>query len=61
MATLDPGAAPRLTQKWIDRVAAEYGQELQVTVEAIQAVRLLIRLCQTALQEGLDVVHTWYL
>jgi len=61
VAALDEAAAPELTAEWIKRVGAEYGQQFDVTPDAVRAVGELIRLCRTAVSEGLEVVHTWYL
>ena len=61
VARADDGRAPHLAAEWIKRVGAEYGETLEVSPEAVQAVGELIRLCQLAAQQGLDVVFTWSL
>ncbi len=61
VARADEKAAPELAAAWIQRVGAVYGEEFAVTPEAVRAVRELVRLCRLATQEGLEVVHTWYL
>ena len=53
--------APELAAEWIRLVGAEYDQQFDVTPDAVRAVGELIRLCRTAVSEGLAVVHTWYL
>jgi hypothetical protein len=61
VAAADEADAPGLAAEWIERVAAECGRQLAVTPEAVRAVSNLIRLCQLAKREDLDVVHAWYL
>jgi len=61
IAAVDEAFAPDLAAEWIRRVGAEYGQQFDVTPDAVRAVGELIRLCRTAVSEGLAVVHTWYL
>src|SRR5262249_25551990 len=48
VAKTDEGAAPDLTALWVKRVGEEYGQELEVTADAVRAVRELISLCRLA-------------
>jgi hypothetical protein len=60
-AMIDEGAAPDVAAEWIRRVGLEYGQQLAITADAVRAVQALIRLCRLAMQEELEVVHTWYL
>jgi hypothetical protein len=55
------GLAADLATEWMNRVGAEYGETLEVSPEAVQAVGELIRLCQMAVKEKLDVVFTWSL
>jgi hypothetical protein len=61
VAGADDGQAPDLAAEWIKRVGAEYGETLDVSPEAVQAVGELIRLCRLAAKEKLDVVFTWSL
>jgi hypothetical protein len=61
IAALSETAAPELAAKWIGRVGAECGQELEVTSDAVRAVQELVRLCKLAVRDGVEVVHTWYL
>lgn len=61
VAAVDESTTHTLTAEWIRRVGEDCGQQLTVTGEAIQAVGDLIRLCQLAVQDGLEVVHTWSL
>lgn len=61
VASANEANAPALTAEWIKRVGAECGEQLGVTVEAVRAVGELIRLCQQAVREELEVVHTWSL
>ena len=61
VAATDQAAAEELATAWIGRIGDEYGQQLDVTPEAVMAVRSLINLCQVAVRENFDVVHTWYL
>ena len=58
VAGADDARAPALAAEWIQRVGAEYGEALDVSPEAVQAVGELIRLCQLATKERLDVVFT---
>jgi hypothetical protein len=50
-----------LADEWVAAVGKEYGQQYEVTPDAIRAVGELVRLCQLAEQENLAVVHTWHL
>ncbi len=61
VAAADETAAAELAAAWVQRVGAEWGQQLEVTPDAVRGVADLIRLCRTAVNERLDVVHTWYL
>ena len=61
VAAVDDAAVPELAAEWMRLVGDEYGQQYEVTPDAIRAVSELIRLCRTALTERLAVVHTWYL
>jgi hypothetical protein len=61
VAGCDDSAASELTEEWINRVGANCGLELAVTLDAVRAVEDLIHLCQLAKRANLDVVHTWYL
>jgi len=61
VAAVDDGAAPELAAEWVKRVGAEHGEKLDVTPDAVRSVGELIRLCRTAVNEHLAVVHTWYL
>ena len=61
IAATDQTTAEEITSAWIGRIADECGQQLDVTTEAVTAVRLLINLCRVAVRENVDVVHTWYL
>jgi hypothetical protein len=61
VAGADDGRAPHLAAEWMKRVGAEYGETLEVSPEAVQAVGELIRLCRLAVKERLDVVFTWSL
>jgi hypothetical protein len=61
VAAADEAAAPQLAAEWIARVGAACGKQLAVSPEAVRAIGELIRLCRAAAQQGMDVVHTWYL
>ena len=61
VAQTEEAWATELASEWIKRVGAEYGQQLELTPEAVRAVQELIRLSRLAIREGVDVVHTWYL
>jgi|HubBroStandDraft_6_1064221.scaffolds.fasta_scaffold11914_6 hypothetical protein len=61
VAGADGKQASDLAAEWIKRVGAEYRETLEVSPEAVQAVGELIRLCQLAAKEKLDVVFTWSL
>jgi hypothetical protein len=61
VAAADGAAAPEMAAAWIGRIGAECGQRLVVTPGSVRAVRNLIHLCRVAVQEGVEVVHTWYL
>src|SRR4029434_2041288 len=41
-------------------VAAECGQQLDVTPDAVRTVGASIRLCRIAVNERLGVAHCWY-
>jgi hypothetical protein len=58
VAGADDERALDLAAEWINRVGAEYGETLELSTEAVQAVGELIRLCQLATKERLDVVFT---
>ena len=61
VAAADEAAAPDLAADWVGLVNQEHGEQLGVTPEAVRMVRELIHLCRLAVQEGVDVVHTWHL
>jgi hypothetical protein len=61
VAGADDEKAPELAAEWMKRVGAEYGETLEESPEAVQAVGELIRLCRLAAKEKLDVVFTWSL
>jgi len=61
VAKVDLATAADLTAEWGKRVGRECGQQLPVTPAAVTAVAQLIQLCRLAIQEGVEVVHTWYL
>jgi hypothetical protein len=61
VASVDDAAVPELAAEWMRLVGDEYGQQYEVTPDAIRAVGELIHLCRTAVAERLAVVHTWYL
>jgi hypothetical protein len=61
VARTERTATTDLTGEWIRRVGAEYGQSLEVSPEAIEAVDNLVTLCQLAVRQNVAVVHTWYL
>jgi hypothetical protein len=61
VSAVDATAAPEVAAVWIGRVGAGCGQRLTVTPEAVRAIRELVELCQLAVREGVEVVHTWYL
>jgi hypothetical protein len=61
VAGANEARAPDLAAEWIKRVGAEYGETLEVSPEAVQAVGELIQLCRLAASESLDVVFTWSL
>jgi hypothetical protein len=51
-----------LAHLWITGVAEEHKEpSIQVTPDAVRALRELVQLCRIAMQTGSDVVHTWYL
>jgi hypothetical protein len=56
----DPQSAP-VTAVWIQAVGEEYGEALEVTDAAENAVRALACLCRHALKNRYDVVYAWYL
>jgi hypothetical protein len=59
VSTADAGQADDLADEWLKRVSAEYGETLEVSPETVQAVEELVRLCQLATKEKLEVVFTW--
>jgi hypothetical protein len=61
VAALEDGDAPTVSARWFEYLRADYGHQLEVTTDAVEAVRTLIRLCRQAIQERADVVHAWYL
>ena len=61
VAQTEEAWTPELASEWIKRVGVEYGQQLELTPEAVRAVQELIRLARLAIRQGVDVVHTWYL
>lgn len=61
VAGADAKRAMDLAAEWIKRVGAEYGETLELSPEAIQAVGELIQLCRLAAKESLDVVFAWSL
>jgi len=61
VAAADPATAPDLAAEWMKRVGAEYGEQIELSSEAVQAVAELIHLCQLAVAEGVDVVFAWSL
>lgn len=60
VAAADQEKAQQLAEDWIHSISARIGQQLEVAPESAQAVKELIRLCQIARRDGLDVVHAWY-
>ncbi len=62
MACLAEDQAEELALRWWARAEGEHGgRPSPLTPEALGAVGDLIRLCRTARQENLTVVHTWCL
>jgi hypothetical protein len=61
VAAADGAVARDLAAAWIGLVGEACGLRLVVTPEAVRAVQELIRLCQVAVREGIEVVPTWYL
>ena len=58
VAAADDGAAPQLAAAWFRRLGD--GAAPAVTPDAARAVGELIRLCQLAVREDVQVVHAWY-
>ena len=50
-----------LTKKWFDKMNLEYNDNLEVTDDAISAVKNLVLICKDAESLNLDLVHFWYL
>ena len=61
VSSVNAATAPELAAEWMKRVGMECGEHLEVTSDAVCAVRDLINLCQLATRGDLDVVHAWYL
>jgi hypothetical protein len=61
MALLNEKDAGLLANNWMAQVDEESGASWEVSEHSAQALASLIRLCKKAIDDGLDVVHVWYL
>ena len=60
-ADFDKNEAPKVTNRWFDKMRIEHNEDLEVTKEAIEAVEKLISICKDAETLNEDLVHIWYL
>jgi len=61
MAAVPVSSAAELSRKWLEAFAAENEEELETeSPDAATAITALIRLCQSALERGTEVVFAWY-